>query len=63
MDNRGSDKRAEGGHHRRPVPSVNRRPAFPDSETGERTVDENVRAASANIGAAGRRVRTRRTTG
>ena len=47
-DNRGSDKNAEAVT-KRPVPSVNRRPAFPDSETGERTVDENVRAG-ANIG-------------
>ena len=48
-DNRGSGKRAEGVT-KRPVPSVNRRPAFPDAETGERTVDENIRAG-ANIGA------------
>ena len=48
-DNRGSGKRAEGVT-KRPVPSVNRRPAFPDAETGERSVDENLRAG-ANIGA------------
>ena len=48
-DNRGSGKSAEA-ITKRPVPSVNRRPAFPDSETGERTVDENIRAG-ANIGA------------
>ena len=49
-DNRGSGKRAEA-ITKRPVPSLNRRPAFPDTETGERTVDENIRAGT-NIGAA-----------
>ena len=48
-DNRGSGKSAEA-ITKRPVPSLNRRPAFPDSEDGERTVDENSRAG-ANIGA------------
>ena len=33
-----------------PVPSVNRRPRFPSTETGQRTVPENSRAG-ANIGA------------
>ncbi len=48
-DNRGSGKSAEGITDG-PVPSENRRPVFPDSETGERTVDENTRTG-ANIGA------------
>ena len=48
-DNRGSGKSAEGITGGR-VPSENRRPVFPDSETGERSVDENTRAG-ANIGA------------
>ena len=48
-DNRGSGKTAEA-ITKRPVPSLNRRPTFPDTETGERTVDENIRAG-ANIGA------------
>ena len=48
-DNRGSGKSAEGITDG-PVPSLNRRPAFPDSEDGERSVDENTRAG-ANIGA------------
>ena len=48
-DNRGSGKSAEGITDG-PVPSLNRRPAFPDSEDGERTADENTRTG-ANIGA------------
>ena len=48
-DNRGSGKSAEG-ITTGPVPSENRRPTFPDTETGDRTVDENIRAG-ANIGA------------
>ena len=48
-DNRGSGKSAEGITDGR-VPSLNRRPAFPDSEDGERSVDENTRSG-ANIGA------------
>ena len=48
-DNRGSGKSAQGVTTR-PVPSLNRRPAFPDSETGARAVDENTRA-NTNIGA------------
>ena len=48
-DNRGSGKSAEGITDG-PVPSLNRRPAFPDSEDGERSVDENTRTG-ANIGA------------
>ena len=49
-DNRGSGKSAEG-ITTGPVPSENRRPTFPDTETGDRTVDENTRAR-VNIGAA-----------
>ena len=48
-DNRGSGKSAEGITDG-PVPSLNRRPVFPDSEDGQRTVDENTRSG-ANIGA------------
>ena len=48
-DNRGSGKSAEGVTTG-PVPSENRRPTFPDTETGDRTVDENTRAR-VNIGA------------
>ena len=48
-DNRGSGKSAEGITDG-PVPSENRRPVFPDSEDGQRSVDENTRAG-ANIGA------------
>ena len=48
-DNRGSGKSAEG-ITTGPVPSENRRPTFPDAETGDRTVDENTRAGT-NIGA------------
>ena len=48
-DNRGSGKSAEGITDG-PVPAVNRRPVFPDSETGERTVRENTKA-NRNIGA------------
>ena len=48
-DNRGSGKSAEGVTTG-PVPSENRRPAFPDTETGERTVSENTRAG-VNVGA------------
>ena len=48
-DNRGSGKSAEGITDG-PVPSENRRPVFPDSEDGQRTVDENTRTG-ANIGA------------
>ena len=48
-DNRGSGKSAEGITDG-PVPSENRRPVFADSETGERSVDENTRRG-ANIGA------------
>ena len=48
-DNRGSGKTAEA-ITKRPVPSLNRRPTFPDAETGDRTVEENTRA-SVNIGA------------
>ena len=48
-DNRGSGKSAEA-ITKRPVPSLNRRPAFPSSETGDRTVSENTRAG-VNVGA------------
>ena len=48
-DRRGGGKRAEAITN--PVPSENRRPLFPSTETGQRTVDENSRAG-ANIGAA-----------
>jgi len=47
-DRRGGGKRAEAITS--PVPSENRRPLFPASETGQRTVDENSRAGT-NIGA------------
>ena len=47
-DRRGMGKRAEAITS--PVPSENRRPLFPSTETGQRTVDENTRAG-ANIGA------------
>ena len=49
-DNRGRGKSAEG-ITTGPVPSENRRPTFPDSETGDRTVEENTRSGS-NVGAA-----------
>ena len=48
-DRRGGGKRAEAITG--PVPSENRRPLFPSTETGQRSVDENTRAG-ANIGAA-----------
>ena len=48
-DNRGTGKSAEGVTTG-PIPSENRRPTFPDTETGDRTVDENTRAR-VNIGA------------
>ena len=48
-DRRGGGKRAEAITN--PVPSENRRPLFPSSETGQRMVDENTRAGQ-NIGAA-----------
>ena len=48
-DNRGAGKSAEAITDD-PVPSKNRRPVFPDSEDGERTVDENTRA-NGNVGA------------
>ena len=48
-DRRGGGKRAEAITN--PVPSENRRPLFPSSETGQRMVDENARTG-ANIGAA-----------
>ena len=47
-DRRGSGKRAEGITG--PVPSENRRPLFPSSETGQRSVAENTRSGQ-NIGA------------
>ena len=47
-DNRGSGKTAEAVTDG-PVPSENRRPVFPSTETGQRTVPENTRA-NANIG-------------
>ncbi len=47
-DRRGGGKRAEAITN--PVPSENRRPLFPSSETGQRMVNENSRAG-ANIGA------------
>ena len=47
-DDRGSGKIAEGITDA-PVPSINRRPLFPDSEDGVRTIAENTRR-SANIG-------------
>ena len=47
-DRRGGGKRAEAITN--PVPSENRRPLFPVSETGQRSVDENTRAG-ANVGA------------
>ncbi len=47
-DRRGAGKRAEAITG--PVPSENRRPLFPSSETGQRMVDENSRAGT-NIGA------------
>ena len=48
-DNRGSGKSAEG-ITTGPVPSENRRPNFPDTETGDRTVSENTRSG-VNVGA------------
>ncbi len=48
-DRRGAGKSAEAVTDD-PVPSENRRPRFPSTETGERTVPENSRAG-ANIGA------------
>ena len=48
-DRRGAGKSAEAVTDD-PVPSANRRPRFPSTETGERTVPENSRAG-ANIGA------------
>ena len=47
-DNRGGGKSAEAMTEGR-VPSENRRPTFPSTETGQRTVAENTRA-NANIG-------------
>ena len=47
-DRRGGGKRAEAITN--PVPSENRRPLFPSTETGQRSVDENTRAGQ-NIGA------------
>ena len=47
-DRRGGGKRAEATTN--PVPSENRRPLFPSTETGQRSVDENTRAGG-NIGA------------
>ena len=47
-DRRGGGKRAEAITG--PVPSENRRPLFPSTETGQRTVPENTRAG-VNIGA------------
>ena len=47
-DRRGPGKRAEGITG--PVPTTNRRPLFPATETGQRTVPENTRAGQ-NIGA------------
>ena len=48
-DRRGAGKSTEGITGRR-VPSQNRRPVFPSTETGQRTVPENTRAG-VNIGA------------
>ena len=48
-DRRGGGKRAAAVTN--PVPSENRRPLFPSSETGQRTIPENSRTG-ANIGAA-----------
>ena len=48
-DRRGSGKRAEAITG--PVPSENRRPLFPSTETGQRSVAENTRSGQ-NIGAA-----------
>ena len=48
-DRRGAGKSAEGVTDG-PVPSANRRPRFPSTETGERTVPENTRA-NVSIGA------------
>ena len=50
MDRRGDGKTAEGVTTG-PVPSENRRPTFPSTETGQRTVSENTRAG-VNVGAA-----------
>ncbi len=47
-DRRGGGKSAEGITN--PVPTTNRRPLFPSTENGQRTVDENSRAGT-NIGA------------
>ncbi len=47
-DRRGGGKRAEAITG--PVPSENRRPLFPSTETGQRMVDENTRAGQ-NVGA------------
>ena len=47
-DRRGGGKSAEGISN--PVPTTNRRPLFPATETGQRTVNENSRAGT-NIGA------------
>ncbi|MYJ93754.1 MAG: hypothetical protein F4038_12005, partial [Chloroflexi bacterium] len=47
-DRRGGGKRAAAITG--PVPSENRRPLFPSSETGQRTVDENSRSGT-NVGA------------
>ncbi len=47
-DRRGGGKSAEGITN--PVPTTNRRPLFPATETGQRTVPENSRAGT-NIGA------------
>ncbi len=47
-DRRGGGKSAEGITN--PVPTTNRRPLFPATENGQRTVDENSRAGT-NIGA------------
>ncbi|MYD35509.1 MAG: hypothetical protein F4X20_00565, partial [Dehalococcoidia bacterium] len=47
-DRRGGGKRAEAITN--PVPSENRRPLFPSTETGQRSVDENTRSGQ-NIGA------------
>ena len=49
MDRRGGGKSAEAITSA-PVPSENRRPAFPAAEDGQRTVPENTRA-NVNIGA------------
>ena len=46
-DRRGGGKSAEGITS--PVPSENRRPLFPSTETGQRSVDENSRSGT-NIG-------------